>query len=259
MVYVNTTKVGSHVTFKPGGKNGDETGVAIVFLLGTFIYVYKCFGVPGGYSENALSRIVREAKAAGVKEVFIEKNFGHGAFEAVIKPYFEREWPAELKEDYAHGQKEVRIIETLEPLFSAHRIIFNAEMIKQDIDSIQHYPLEVRMSYSLFAQISNITLEKGCLRHDDRLDALYGAIRQLTSQIDYDEVTRINRLRAQEMRDYIQAMNTPKLRRAMLYGDYGDERRTTNTSLAMQQRVYGQNWRNRSESRNTLSSRISRI
>lgn len=142
---------------------------------------------------------------------------------------------------------------------TAHRLIFNAEMVKSDFSSVQNYPLELRMSYSLFHQMSNITIEKNSLRHDDRLDALYGAVRQLTSQIDYDEVTRINRLRAQEMRDYIQAMNTPRLRRAMLYGDYGDERRTTNTSLAMQQRVYGQNWRNRSGSRNTLSSRISRI
>lgn len=241
-----------------GGKNGDETGVAIVFLHGTFIYVYQCFGVPGGYRESSLNRIVQAAKQAGVKEVFIEKNFGHGAFEAVIKPYFEREWPVTLEEDYATGQKELRIIETLEPLMAAHRLIFNAEMVKSDFESVQHYPLELRMSYSLFNQMSNITIEKNSLRHDDRLDALYGAIRQLTSQIDYDEVTRINRLRAQEMRDYIHAMNTPHLRRAMLYGDYGTERRVTNTSVAMQQRVYGQNYRNKSASRNTLSARISR-
>lgn len=141
---------------------------------------------------------------------------------------------------------------------AAHRLIFNAEMVKSDLESVQHYPLELRMSYSLFNQMSNITIEKNSLRHDDRLDALYGAIRQLASQIDYDEVTRINRLRAQEMRDYIHAMNTPHLRRAMLYGDYGTERRVTNTSVAMQQRVYGQNYRSKSANRNTLSARISR-
>ena len=242
-----------------GGKNGDETGVAIVFLHGTFIYVYKCFGVPGGYRESSLNRIVSAAKEAGVKEVFIEKNFGHGAFEAVIKPYFEREWPVTIEEDYAHGQKEMRIIETLEPLMTAHRLIFNVDLAKSDFDSIQHYPLELRMSYSLFNQMSNITIEKNSLRHDDRLDALYGAVRQLTSQIDYDEVTRINRLRAQEMRDYIHAMNTPHLRRAMLYGDYGTTRQPTNTSVAMQQRVYGgANYQPKTKGRNTLSSRISR-
>ena len=241
-----------------GGKNGDETGVAIVFLLGTYIYVYKVFGVPGGYSEQALSKIVREAKGAGVKEVFIEKNFGHGAFEAVIKPYFEREWPAELKEDYATGQKETRIIETLEPLLTAHRLVFNADMIRGDIDSIQHYPLEIRMSYSLFGQISNITLEKGCLRHDDRLDALYGAVRQLTSQIDYDEVNRLNRLRRDEMRDYLEMMNDPRKRREFFTGTSdGPSNRGRNTSVASAGRTYSGR-QTTARSRNTISSRISR-
>lgn len=241
-----------------GGKNGDETGVAIVFLLGTFIYVYKCFGVPGGYAEKNLSRIVDECKNAGVREVFIEKNFGHGAFEAVIKPYFEREWPVSLEEDYATGQKESRIIETLEPLLTTHRIVFNAEMIKQDLDSIQHYPLELRMSYSLFAQISNITLEKGCLRHDDRLDALYGAIRQLTSQIDYDEANRINTLRAREMRDYLDMMNDPRKRREFFTGqDHGSARSGHNMSDFQRGNTLGQkNYRVRN--RNTISSRISK-
>ena len=241
-----------------GGKNGDETGVAIVFLLGTFIYVYKVFGVPGGYKETHLERIVREAKYAGVKEVFIEKNFGHGAFEAVIKPYFEREWPAELLEDYATGQKEARIIETLEPLLTTHRIIFNSEMIKWDIDSVQHYPLEIRMSYSLFGQISNITLEKGCLRHDDRLDALYGAIRQLTSQIDYDEVNRLNRVRMQETRDYLGMMHDPTMRREFFSGEVNmNARRNSNASVASASRTFGSSTV-RAKSRNTISSRISR-
>ena len=141
---------------------------------------------------------------------------------------------------------------------SAHRIIFNAETIKQDIDSIQHYPLETRMSYSLFGQISNITLEKGCLRHDDRLDALYGAVRQLTSQIDYDEVNRINRLRAQEMRDYLMTMHDPRMRREFFSGEDQGYRRSTNVSHSMQARVYGTS-NVRVKSRNVFSSRISRI
>lgn len=240
-----------------GGKNGDETGVAIVFLLGTFVYVYKVFGVPGGYDEVNLNRIVNEIKHAEVREVFIEKNFGHGAFEAVIKPYFEREWPVSIEEDYATGQKEIRIIETLEPLLTAHRLIFNVEMIKQDIDSIQRYPLEHRMSYSLFAQISNITLEKGSLRHDDRLDALYGAIRQLTSQIDYDEVNRINRVRAQETRDYLEMMHDPRRRREFFTGQDHGYTRKSNTSTAMQSRVFG-GANLKVKNRNTLSARINK-
>ena len=238
-----------------GGKNGDETGVAIVFLLGTHIYVYKVFGVKGGYGESELSRIVREIKNAEVKEVYIEKNFGHGAFEAVIKPYFEKEWPVSLEEDYASGQKETRIIETLEPLLSMHRIIFNADMIKWDIDSVQHYPLEIRMSYSLFGQMSNITLEKGCLRHDDRLDALYGAIRQLTLSIDYDEVTKLTRAKMQEQRDYVLMMQDPSARREFISGESSGYRRRTNLISAATNRTFGERPR---YSRNVVQSQVNR-
>ena len=202
-----------------GGKNGDETGVAIGFLLGTHIYIYKVFGVAGGYSEESLQRIVREIKASGTKEVFIEKNFGHGAFQAIIAPYFEREWPCSLEEDYASGQKEARIIETLEPLMNAHRLIFNMSIIQEDVESIKYYPIDKQKSYSIFHQISGITLEKGALRHDDRLDALYGLVRQLVGQVQYDELSAITRQQQQGAADYYLMMNDPKRRREYMWGE----------------------------------------
>lgn len=202
-----------------GGKNGDETGVAIGFLLGTHIYIYKVFGVAGGYSEESLQRIVREIKASGTKEVFIEKNFGHGAFQAIIAPYFEREWPCSLEEDYATGQKEARIIETLEPLMNAHRLIFNMSIIQEDVESIKCYPIDKQKSYSIFHQISGITLEKGSLRHDDRLDALYGLVRQLVGQVQYDELSAITRQQQQGAADYYLMMNDPKRRREYMWGE----------------------------------------
>lgn len=220
-----------------GGKNGDETGVAIVFLLGTYIYVYRCFGVKGGYDETDLETIVMAAKEADCKEVFIEKNFGHGAFQAIIKPYFERLHQCELLEDYASGQKEERIIDTLEPLLSAHRVLFNLEIISEDAKSVEKYALEVQSSYSLFNQIANITRDKGSLRHDDRLDALYGAIRQLTTDIDYDEMAKHTREQMEKARDYVNMMNDPNQRRAFLYGDYGSPRGARSVTTAAANRV----------------------
>jgi len=204
-----------------GGANGDETGVAIVFLLGTYVYVYKVFGVKGGYTASDLETIVNACKEADVKEVFVEKNFGHGAFQAIIKPVFEAIHPVSLEEDYASGQKESRIIDTLEPLMQAHRLIINQAILEADWDSIKKYPLEKQLSYSLFHQMANITLERGSLRHDDRLDALYGAIRQLTMQIDYDEMAKLHRESLEESAAYVKMMNDPAQRRAFLYGDYG--------------------------------------
>lgn len=215
-----------------GGQNGDETGVAIVFLLGTYIYVYKCFGVKGGYDDADLEEIVLAAKQADVREVYVEKNFGHGAFQAIIKPVFERMHPCDLQEDYATGQKEERIIDTLEPLMSAHRLVFNTEIIFEDQKTIQKYALEKQASYSLFHQIANITRDKGSLRHDDRLDALYGAIRQLTADIDYDEMAKQSREQMEAARDYIAMMNDPNQRRAFLYGATSGPSRARNVTTA---------------------------
>ena len=204
-----------------GGNNGDETGVAIVFLLGVYVYVYKVFGVKGGYDDADMETIVMACKEAGVNEVFVEKNFGHGAFQAIIQPVFERLHPVELQEDYASGQKEQRIIDTLEPLMTGHRLLFNTEILAEDTKSIQKYALEKQMSYSVFHQIANITRDRGSLRHDDRLDALYGAIRQLTDQINYDDLAKHARDEMEKARDYLTMMNDVGRRREFLYGGSG--------------------------------------
>ena len=43
------------------------------------------------------------------------------------------------------------------------------------------------MTYSFFYQMGHITSERNSLRHDDRCDAVTGAIRQIVQYIDYDQ------------------------------------------------------------------------
>lgn len=241
-----------------GGKNGDETGVAILFLYGATVYVYDAFGVKGGYHSDSLSAIVSAAKLAGVKEVFIEKNFGYGAFQAVIQPLFEKEWPVHIEEDYATGQKEQRIIDTLEPLISSHRLIINSDIIRKDHQRIQQYPLEIRESYSFFSQMSNITVEKGCLRHDDVLEAVASGVRQITAQIAFDELMATTRRKTQEMREYILTMGDPRARREFMTGESQHHESRTNCSTFVQGRTWGQpNYRVRHRA-NVLDARFRR-
>lgn len=186
-----------------GGKNGDETAYAIIKLIGTCIYIYDIGAVKGGYGEDALKLLVAAAKLAECKEVYIENNYGNGALMAAIKPYFEREWPVRIEAIQESGQKELRIIDSLEPVMSTHRLIVRQEVVQRDWDSIQHYPSDVRMSFSLFYQLANITRDKDCLRHDDRLDALAGAVRQIVESLDYDQLkVTIQRQVAQQKRFY---------------------------------------------------------
>lgn len=211
-----------------GGKNGDETAYAIVFQLGNLLYLYDMGGVPGGYDETGLRELVQAAKRAGVHEVYIEKNFGHGAHMAILKPLFEVEHPCTIEDDYSSGQKEVRIVDTLEPLMSAHRLVVNRELLDKDISSTQHYPAELRKTYQLFYQMSNITYDKNCLKHDDRIEALSSACRVLVQDIDYDYSSKLENQRQREALEMQEIMRDPKKRRQHLGVEGGSPTKNMN-------------------------------
>ncbi len=194
-----------------GGKNGDETAYAIIKLMGTCIYVYDVGAVKGGYDPDDLLLLVAAAKNANCKEIFIENNYGNGAHVAAIKPYFEREWPAQIEAVQEQGQKELRIIDCIEPVLSTHRLIVRPEVVQRDFDTIQQYSAEKRMSFSLFHQLSNITRDRDCLKHDDRLDALAGAIRQVVDALDYDQMKVVMQRQIKQSRRWFEVMSNPSM------------------------------------------------
>lgn len=182
-----------------GSRSRDEMGFAITKLLGTYVYLYKVGGVQGGYREEELMKLVTLAKEAKVDIVYVEKNYGNGAHFAMLKPLFEKHYPdCRLEEINESGQKELRIIDTLEPLLGQHRLIVSQQVIMEDYQTIQHYPAEVKMTYSFFYQMGHITSERNSLRHDDRCDAVTGAVRQIVQYIDYDQ----SRAEAQRSEEY---------------------------------------------------------
>lgn len=194
-----------------GGRNGDETAYAIIKLLGTTIYIYDIGAVEGGYGEDALKFLVAAARNANCKEVFIENNYGNGAHLAAIKPYFEREWPVQIEPVQESGQKELRIIDALEPVMSTHRLVVRPEVVTRDYESVQKYSAESRMSFSLFHQMSNITRDKDCLKHDDRLDALAGAVRQVVENLDYDQMKVVMQRQIKQSQRWYKVMSNPTL------------------------------------------------
>ena len=72
---------------------------------------------------------------------------------------------------WAKGQKELRIIDTLEPVMNQHRLVVGRSVIEADLAVAKS-----DQSYSLFYQMSRITKERGSLAHDDRLEAVAGAV-----------------------------------------------------------------------------------
>lgn len=169
-----------------GGQNGDETAYAIIKRIGTYIYLYDIGAVKGGYEEIELMKLVEACKASGVKTVWVEKNFGYGSHASALKSLFNANWPVHLEEDYATGQKEQRIIDVLEPIISSNRMIVHPNVIEKDYKLCDKYPTEKKITFNLLHQMSNLTREKGCLVHDDRLDALAGGLKQMVDKMDYD-------------------------------------------------------------------------
>lgn len=220
-----------------GGKNGDETAYAVIKLIGTYIYLAAVGGVPGGYESEKLQKLVNTAKETGCQTVLIEKNYGNGAHASMLKPMFEKDWPVVLEEVHETGQKELRIIDVLEPIISSHRLVVSPEVINSDYESTAVYPLEKRMTYSLFFQMCHITREKNCLKHDDRLDALAGAVRHIVQSIDYD-MQRVNDARAREAeRKWFETMRDTPSRREYMTGVAQRSKSTGRNSFYTPQRA----------------------
>lgn len=203
-----------------GGANGDETGYAVTGCLNGNIFLLDVGGVPGGYSVKFLEDLAEVAKKWGCTSVMVEKNFGYGAFVEVWLPILRRICPnIGIEEDFVHGQKELRIIETLEPVIFRNSLIVNEDIVRSDVASIQNYPFVHQKNYSFFFQLAKITRDKGALIHDDRLDAVEGAVRYWVKTLAIDQESETRRLEAEKLAKFMadplghNRYNTPQQQR----------------------------------------------
>lgn len=170
-----------------GGKNADESGYAVTGYLNGNIYVLATGGVPGGYSEDALKALADVADKYKPNIIQVEKNMGHGAFTQVWLPILRKMWKGTVEDEFVSGQKEARIIDTLEPVMGRGSLIFLEDVVREDDMLTEKYHGQTRITYSLFHQLSKLTRQKGCLGHDDRLDALEGAVRYWVKRLGVDQ------------------------------------------------------------------------
>ena len=177
---------GSVLAVDPSGRGKDETGYAVVKMLNGTLYVPAAGGLSGGYSEDTLTELAEIAKKYKVNYIVSESNFGDGMFTELMRPILTRIYPCSLEEVRHSTQKEKRIIDTLEPVMSGHRLVVDPDVIKDDFQTIQKYPHESQLKYSLFYQMSRLTRERGAITHDDRLDALSIAVAYWVEQMAQD-------------------------------------------------------------------------
>jgi hypothetical protein len=194
-----------------GGKNGDEIAWGVTKFLAGKIYGVSCGGTPGGYTEDRLRTLTDVAIKHKPNMIQIEKNFGNGAFLNIWQPYLNKALAeighkAGIEEVWETGQKELRIIDILEPIISSNRLVLDPDIIKEDWASVQKYPVERRATYSLFFQLARLTRDKGSLIHDDRLDALAGACRYWVNALSLDADKVAARIKNE---NFARLMNNP--------------------------------------------------
>ncbi len=177
---------GSLLAIDPSGRGADETAYAVVKMLNGYLYVSEAGGIDGGYDKKTLQTLADIAKKHKVNYVLIESNFGDGMFTELFKPYIQRTYPVTLEEIRHSKQKELRIIDTLEPVMNQHKLIIDPEVIRQDYESVQHHPPEKAQRYMLTYQMTRITKDRGSLAHDDRLDVLAMAVQYWVEQMAAD-------------------------------------------------------------------------
>lgn len=170
-----------------GTHGGDETGWAHVAHVNSFLYCYGYGGIKGGYDEAQMGSLADIVAMHNPKRVVIEKNFGYGAFTAVFTPILRSVMPnVSIEEDYVAGQKEVRIIDVLEPIIARGSLIMNTFAVENEDASLRVHPDVNRIHYCGLKQLIEITRQNDSLVHDDRLDALAGACSMLQRNLVLD-------------------------------------------------------------------------
>jgi len=163
---------GSILAIDPSGRGSDESGGAVVNHLHGKVFVPWCGNWLGGYEPETLIAMAETAKKYQVEQVVVEDNFGDGMFARLLTPVMNAIYPCTIVDSHSSGQKERRIIDTLEPLMNQHRLVMDYSNVSQDVAKALTEHTSRTLPYSLLFQLTHITQDKNSLQHDDRLDAL---------------------------------------------------------------------------------------
>ena len=176
----------------PSGRGADKTGYAIVAELNGRLFCLDVGGLSGGYSPDTLADLATLARDHGVREVFVEDNFGQGMFvelfRGILHDHFTEDWGCSIDTIRVSGQKELRIISALEPLMNQHRLVI---------------PPAVAQNQELQRQITRLTRERNCLKHDDEVESLAMAVRMWQDQVGHNPEQTADRRRKERLEDQL--------------------------------------------------------
>lgn len=198
---------GKVLIIDPSGRGADETGYAVLYHAYGTIFLMACGGFRSGYEDATLRGLATVAKDHAVNLIKIESQYGDGMFTKLLEPYLSRTdentqkpfYPCTIEEYKVTGQKELRIIDDMEPVLNQHRLVVDRRVILND--------LETEQKYSFAYQLTHLTKDRGSLRHDDRLEVVAAGCRHFRERLAVNskkaEEIHLNKLRDDELRKFM--------------------------------------------------------
>jgi len=185
------------MSIDPSGRGRDETGYAVIKQLHGLIFIAEVGGFHGGYTPENLIRLAHVAKKHEAHIMVVESNFGDGMFSELLKPVLKSIHPCTVEEVRVSKQKELRIIDIVEPLLNQHKLVIDYSLLKQDIKAgvADH----TKLSYSLIHQLTHVTKDRGSLYHDDRLDALALALGFIVENVGVSTADALEKYREEQL------------------------------------------------------------
>lgn len=188
------------MTLDPSGGGSDEFALAVVKVWNGNYFLLESDGYRGGTNEKMWTEIAALAKKHKVNTVGVETNFGGlEIFAQTLKPYLLKiDHPCQVIPIRSNARKELRIIDTLAPIFQNHKVIVDRRVIERDVTLTREAVDDTALSYSLVYQWTRLTEDRGSLLHDDRLDAFAMAVAFFQEQAALDDRKQAG-VRANEM------------------------------------------------------------
>ncbi len=173
----------------PSGRGEDETGVCVASFANGYVFVHELIGYPGGYEKGVLKKIGRLAHQYNVSLIRVESNFGDAMYCQLLAPIVSDMCGHTAIEDYrVTGRKEARIIDSLEPVMTMHRLVIDRKAISQEENQ---------------KQITRIHDQKGALAKDDRIDCLAAAVSHWEDMLSTDVDVIISRNQEKRRQDLV--------------------------------------------------------
>ena len=165
---------GTRMRVDPAGKGSDKTGVACISHLNGFYFIRRFVELAGGATDENMAAIARIAYDTDTTSIKVESNFGGDAYINLLQIHVQRlrcapgersdkpkGFACHVEGVHSTGQKELRIIDGIEPVLNAHRIVTTSA---------------IASNQSFQRQVTRITRQRGCLEHEDGLDAAAGCL-----------------------------------------------------------------------------------